>query len=391
MFSVCYNDNRKVKNMVDKKNEILQTVVEVEIQPYVPETEVGLEQYSKYSLDDFKKLGTAFLPLLKNFSDTLKGQSGWYKVDVPLGMKLSEFKNGGFFGTAKIIGDTKFAKQLELKPRVDPNMLYMAAVLLTVEKKLETIEETQQEILAFLEVKERTRIEGNLEILADIFNNYKYNIENQAYKTNKHLQVQEIKRDAEQSIKLYCSQITDAIKKQKFLHGDKNVEAKMKEVEKLYRNYQLALYVYVFAYFVEIILFENFEKAYLDNVLKTIKVHCDDYEALYTKTYETIEGYSQTSLETKAVKILSGISKGTGKTVAKIPLLNKTQLDENLISAGDRLGKESEDRTVRAMGLLFEGKTEFVVPFIENIQTINRVYNESLMILANGDYLYIKN
>ena len=84
------------------------------------------------------------------------------------------------------------------------------------------------------------------------------------------MQVQEIKRDAEQSIKLYCSQITDAIKKQKFLHGDKNVEAKMKEVEKLYRNYQLALYVYVFSYFVEIILFENFEKAYLDNVLKTI-------------------------------------------------------------------------------------------------------------------------
>ncbi len=83
----------------------------------------------------------------------------------------------------------------------------IAVALITIEKKLDDILETQKEILEFLKQKEKAKLRGNLNVLEDILNNYKHNWNNEKYKTNKHIHVQEIKREAEQSIIFYRDRI----------------------------------------------------------------------------------------------------------------------------------------------------------------------------------------
>ena len=96
------------------------------------------------------------------------------------------------------------------------------------------------------------------------------------------------------------------------------------------------------------------------------------------------------SIQTYAVKALSGISKKTGKLIAKIPIINKTQFDENLIATGENLAQKGEERSNRVMEGIFDGGTEFITPFKENIRTINVLYNETVDVLVDNETLYIK-
>ena len=89
----------------------------------------------------------------------------------------------------------------------DPTMLFMAAALMNIEKKLDLIQQTQEEILEFLEERERATLQGNLNTLGDVMSNFKYNWDNEKYKTNKHILVQQIKKESETSIILYLSLI----------------------------------------------------------------------------------------------------------------------------------------------------------------------------------------
>ena len=67
----------------------------------------------------------------------------------------------------------------------DPAMLAMVAVLMNIEKKLDTIQETQEEILEFLVEKERATLQGNLNVLGEVMSNFKYNWTNDTYKHSK--------------------------------------------------------------------------------------------------------------------------------------------------------------------------------------------------------------
>lgn len=388
----------------EKKGEVVRAMSEVEFQLCVPNNETALTEYQKFPLANIGAFGlTTLEPILNALNKQKQKGAGetLYRAILPRGTHLAKKRGeNAFLGTAIRDGEG-IVKQARFKPvsstgvsnvpPVNPVMICMAVILMTVTKKLDEVKETGEQVLAFLEEKERAKLEGNLETLTEIFNNYKYNIDNQLYKTNKHIQVQAVKSEAEQSIKLYRSQVEKELKKQSFFHGDHSVQEKISQIESKYRNYQLALYAYSFAYFLEVMLFENFERGYLQNVQNILERHCEDYQALHQKSRLMIEEYSKTSMQTYAVKALSGISKGTGKVFAKIPLINKTQVDENLIAKGEELQISGEERTVRVMDKVFAGNTNFVTPFMENIRTVDSLYNDSLEVLVDKDTLYIKN
>ena len=111
----------------------------------------------------------------------------------------------------------------------NPTMLFMAVTLMSMDKKLDTIQEIQQEIIKFLEQKEKSNLKGNLDTLYDVLNNYKYNWNNEKYKTNKQILVQDIKREAFKSIDFHKNQINESLKKQSLLHSDQNVKNKIKK------------------------------------------------------------------------------------------------------------------------------------------------------------------
>ncbi len=58
------------------------------------------------------------------------------------------------------------------------------------------------------------------------------------------------------------------------LHSDHDVQKMLEKVQGEFKEYQLVLYIYGFAYFLEVMLQENYEKAYLSAIAKRIDEIC---------------------------------------------------------------------------------------------------------------------
>ena len=267
--------------------------------------------------------------------------------------------------------------------------LFMAATLANIDRKLDAIQETQQEMLDFLKAGEKAELRGNLEFLADVFNNYKYNWNSEKYKSANHIKALDIRQSAMRSLELYYDRIAGHMSKRSLLPSDRDVKKQLEQLLDEMRDYRLALYLYGFAYLVEVLLQENFDGQYLTKIARSISEKALEYHELYTEVYTRVEERIKSTLESKALGALSAVSRAAGKTIEKIPVISKSQLDENLISAGEALGERSEDRSDESLGSLTEYSGDCVRPFVEQLNEINRVYNTPMTLLFDRDALYL--
>ena len=90
------------------------------------------------------------------------------------------------------------------------------------------------------------------------------------------------------------------------------------------------------------------------------------------------------------MKGASKASKLAGKTIAKIPVISKSQLDENLIAKSDELLDKNSKKTEQTMIAFSENRTDDVKVFIDNIDRVNMLYNNPIDVLFDKDALYIK-
>ena len=160
----------------------LQNMKNLELSPTMFEEETSLESYMKLPLSRIPALGTAFEPIVSAVQKVVGGSgatTGLYHVTIPSGTHLAEFKSVvGNLGTA-LNANNQIAGQAVLKPLVcNPTMIFMAAALANIDKKLDAIKELQQEMMDFLVQKERAELRGNLIFLSDILNNYRFNWNN---------------------------------------------------------------------------------------------------------------------------------------------------------------------------------------------------------------------
>lgn len=377
---------------MDNNNAVVQAMMSIE---YCPPSElvkmnVDLNETRKFPIEKIAALGVAFQPLtqLASFAASGAGQSGLYFVNT---FGKTMFKSGG-----KYIGNLKAANggvggglaRLTQIP-IDPTMLCMAVTFLSIEKKLNAIHEAQKEILAFLEMKEEAKLKGNLNALADVLNNYKYNWGNEKYKDHKHILVQDIKREAEQSIILYREQLTKSLTKNALLHHSQEIKATLNKTVKRLNDYQLALYIFAFSSFLEIMLLENFDSNYLNSIASKIRQYSDDYTSLYEKYIKKIECDANTSLEGYLLKGLSKLSGGAGKIVEKIPVVSKSQIDENLIKASSLIQDVNDTRAQNMVQMLSDGQTDYIGPFLVNIQILDNMYNRPVNLMFDDKYIYI--
>lgn len=395
---------------ISKKNEIVKAMMNVEYYPAVRKDNMSLEKYTKVPLSSITALGTGFASLPTSIREVVQtvdmgAREGFFKAVFPEGVSGELIKAKGGVGYRGIIKDVsgKFAGQATLIPETDslvqvattipynPTMLFMAVALMSIDKKLDGIQETQEEIIEFLIQKEKSKLRGNLNVLEDVLNHYKYNWDNEKYKTNKHIQVQEIKRDAEQSIVFNREQIEKKVNKQSFLHSDQDVKNKLKKIQSEFQDYQLALYLYSFSSFLEVMLLENFEAAYLDNIARKIEDYSYQYRELYTKCYDQIEGYSMSSINSHLLSGLASINRVAGGAVAKVPIVSKSKIDETLIEASQWLGRFSSRKTVHTMKHFINNQNSFVQPFVENIKAVNRLYNKPMELFFDQENIYISN
>ena len=349
------------------RKNMANEIMEVQFLPTITETSLKEVKYEKYPIKNFAALGVASEPILSAIQNLggKTGRSGIYRVNTN-GMEM--FKSSGeYIGALKARDGGVGGGQARMEPLAcNPTMLFMSITLLTIENKLDEIKSTQQEMLDFLKSKEKAQTIGNLNTLIDILNNYKFNCDNEKYKTNKHILVQDIKRNSEQSILLYRDLIQNIMCKKELIHSDQEINSKIKKIDEDFKEYQLALYLYSFSSFLEVMLLENFNKNYIIGVRDKITEYEFNYKELYTKCYNNIESSTEKSIQTILTKWLANASKGTGKLISKIPFVSKGKVDELFI--------DSENSTN---------------PFVESLDKVNVIYNESIDILIDKNNLYL--
>jgi hypothetical protein len=380
----------------NKKKEIVEIETDMEYYPVaLRKNEVSVERYAKFPLAKVSALGTAFEPLTQAFQKTVLGNSGGgsglYRVTVSEGGRLANFKGGSeFLGTVLSNETNQIVGQARLKPLVcNPAMLFMAAALMSIDKKLDDIQEIQKEIIEFLEQEKKSKLRGNLSFMTDVINRYKHNRTNENYKKSNYIKILDIKQDSKQSILFYRAQIDRKIEKQSFVHSDSYVKEKLQKIQSEFEEYQLALYLYAFASLLEVMLLENFESAYLDDTVCNIQDYALQYRELYTECFNQIEEYSKSSVQSHLLRGLANASKAAGSAAAKIPVVNKSKIDEALVETGSRLGKFKIRRTQQGMASFANIQSSTVYPFIEIINAVNRLHNQPIELLFDEENIYL--
>ncbi len=381
-----------------KKKAIVQAMSEIECYPIIQE-DTDVQEYTKVPLGQISAMGAIFAsvaPALQNAVQNMT-TSGvgekLYKMIVPNGIQGTVNSVGNITNTSgTIIGRARFveagASTAGTVAQIDPTVLLMAVAITAVTKKLDQIEAAQKDIIEFLQLKEKAKMRGNIAVLQEILYEYKYNWDNDKYKNNKHIQVQEIKRDAEQSIILCRSQIEKNVRKKGWLHSDQNVKAKIQKVQDEFKDYELAMYIFSFSSFLEVMLLENFGSEYLNTVTDKIQSYASKYHDLREECYQMIEGDSKTSIEAYTLKGFASLSNLLGKGIAKISKISDTQMDEKFIELGDKVQNKSEKRTESTMEFFAHEQCTCVNPFIDNINMVNRIYNEPIELLFDNENIY---
>ena len=256
-----------------QKEEILKSMINVEFKPELVEREtVNLSLFDTLPLPNLAALGPAFLPIATSIQ-SLCGQAlgtsassteVLYRATLPKGAVTLAMKNNqsGYI-TAALDERNRLKGQATLTPVEVTNgsfsdnnavasstslcMIAIAAMLMTVTAKLDEIKQEQDNLMAFLEQKEKAVLEGNLRFLSDILNNYKLNWNNKKYIAANHIKVLDIKQASEQSIMLFKSQVHSVIKEGALFHTTKKINKSVNDLLARFDDYRLAVYMYAFS------------------------------------------------------------------------------------------------------------------------------------------------
>jgi hypothetical protein len=86
---------------------------------------------------------------------------------------------------------------------------------------------------------------------------------------------------------------------------------------------------------------------------------------------------------------IATVSGAAGKTIAKIPVIGNTQIDETLIESGERLERFGSQRTLKTMRRLSDSRSGCVMQFVSCIHIINTLYNRQTEVLFDHDNFYL--
>lgn len=393
----------------DQNNEIQKRMLDISFKPISTDIEICKRNSTKIPIEAISALGVGLSSIPEAFRTVTQ------KLTIPNNSLLQAYDAQGnladintlwrFNDGTGILSSrshpTKGFEQIRLReagPQTvtaemtmpyDPTSLFMAAALMQISEKLDEIQETQQKMFDYLKDRDKAELRGNLETLARILEEYNFNWNNETYKKNKHIQVQSIRQSAEQAVIQHRASIERKLESDKLFHLDEDVDKRIEELLESLKEYRLAVYLFAFSSFIEVMLLENFDAGYLKSVLNSIEEKNLHYMEMYTRSYNLIEQMAESSLQQKTSRIFSSLGKAAGDLLARTPVGDKTEIDERLISMGDGLNVLAEmgaqDRTEK----MLEARNADTKPFSDNIKMIDRLHNEPMSLLLDEEAVYI--
>ena len=102
-----------------------------------------------------------------------------------------------------------------------------------------------------------------------------------------------------------------------------------------------------------------------------------------------MENNASSSVQSYLRNGLANLSGNVGNIIAKIPVINKSPIDELLIGAGNTLEQHNSKKAVQRMKRLVDIKDCYTHSFIENIRMVDQLYNQPTEILFDNDNFYL--
>ncbi|MFN2927329.1 hypothetical protein ACKX2L_10470 [Lachnospiraceae bacterium YH-ros2228] len=392
----------------NKKEEIIKAATSMEFYPVeIVDQDKAYEGYKKIPLTEISGLGSMFaemVPSLRTVTSTTKvNVEGLYKCTFPQGVKgtLAQFKDGsGSLGTImknnNIVGQARWnpagpvsATQSIVAP-VSPVSMFMAAALIEINHKIDNIQKTADDILDYLQEKDRATQKANYDELLDVYNKFKFNLTDTTWQIAKYHEVQDIRREASAQIKQLHTRIEKTMDRHDLVHFEQQTRDMVAKVQGDFYYYRLGVFMYSFATFLEILLHGKFDQEYLASVKDDVAKIEKEYEDFYDECYRNIEHSSTATVESKALKGISGAASNVGKFIHGIPVIEKGPVDELLSDAGEKLNNYNNKHTTQLLEKFSEKNDSGARQFEEGIENLSRQYNSPMEVLVDKDNVYIK-
>ena len=315
------------------------------------------------------------------------------------GDTLKMAKNGNAWEVMKTaVGGSTMVQLAEAGPltatsqavaAINPATMMMAVALYSIEKHLGEIAETQKQILAFLEIKDEANVEGDLETLTELINNYKHNWDNEMYVQNSHKMVMDIKRTARSNMLTYQKKVAELVFSKELLVAQGQVKSALSELEKRFKYYRLSLYTYSLASMMEIMLGGNYKEEYISGIKDEIVKLSGNYRELFEKSSIYLEKLGESAVEANVLKGIGTAGKAVGKFIGSIPLVKEGPVDEFLQDSGSHLKKNAigmEKKAVHQFASLNNSGTHV---FVDKMNDMIQIYNHTERICFDDKKIYL--
>lgn len=385
-------------DIVEKNNQLVEDNAkkeDLEFFPLLSDRDLLPSQKKKVSYTKLAGMGKGAKTLgqsLKKFVEK-EATSGLYEVTVASGQSLAKFQDGsGYIGTSlgqsgQIAGQARLNKII-----LEPEAMIVSAILYEIGEKMDRIIELQEEILNFLIAKDKSELKSDLFFLEETMKTLQHNWDNQEYRRVYLNKALDIKHRSNDKIIFYRGQLdknTKNIKRELSrslaLSRDKKIIKLRDKSQNYLADYKLSLYTYSFASFIEVLLLENYNKDYLENILDNLYQVSINYKAQHSYNQTLMESYSKTGLQYKLSKGLARGSEAASSQINKIPVLKEREPFEKL---GNFFEKDSSKRIESIMEPLEDQETAFVKPFVDNIRTMREIQNNPLTLYFDEEGVY---
>ena len=400
------HEKEESKQMITKSDSMLSTDAS-DIEKAISEKVSHLNEFQKIPLAEVATLGGMFAqlsPVLRTVAQTVSVDGmGYLPINNLGGEALRQFSKsnpGIYAGAFENIstGKSTMAKFVKVPPQtitatsvmpINPMMMAMAVMMVQVNQKLDAIQRTQQTILSFLQEDKQAKLQGDLNMLDDILDKYKYNWNSEQYRSNYHMKALDIKQSAEQNIIFYQKQIADKIKGLPAIFLQQALTDLIDKIADDFHDYSMALYLFSYSSYLEVMLLGNFSKDYLNAVAQRVHDYQIYYQDQFAKCCDYIAKISGDSVEMKVQDAIGQTGKFLGSLIASSPLLSKGPVDEWLKNGGEQLLKGKDERIAKIVAEFEHRQDTGSELFVESIRNVETICNETQAVLFDKEYLYL--
>ena len=385
---------REFHNLVEMTEEMLRDA----------RKEIANTKTLSMPIAELTLLGAGVSPLIPALrtvtqTTTINTQGLYQLANAGVGDVLKVAKNGNFWGAFKTAdGASKFAQLQAARPLtatnttvmpIDPATMMMAVALFAIEQQLKGIEETQKQILSFLEIEKESEIEADVEILSKMITTYKHNWNNEHFVASNHKMVLDIQRTARKNMLLYKKRVAELLDSKKLIVSQAKVKATLGDLQKKFKYYRLSLYTFSMASLVEIMLSGNFKEEYISDVKEELKKFSLEYRDLFTECSMYLEKMTSVSVEANVMKGISVASKAVGKFIGNIPVVKEGQVDEFLQDSGAHLKENAQDMQKNVLEAFATLHNPGTGVFMDRMEDMIQIYNHTDRICFDDKKIYL--